>query len=102
MREKHLVTSIVITHDMRTAYDVADRLVLLAGGKIAAEGDPESLLRQKNPEILSFAAASGVDVDRPGPRRARTLPSAIRARWAQQGKARSYSGGDQQQRVPVE
>jgi phospholipid/cholesterol/gamma-HCH transport system ATP-binding protein len=82
MRERHLVTSIVITHDMMTAYAVADRIVLLARGKVAADGDPETIFRSNNEDILPFAVSSGVDLTRLGPRKARSSPSEVRARWA--------------------
>ena len=45
MRDRHCVTSLVITHDMVTAYEVADRVVLLAHGKVVAQGTPEELFR---------------------------------------------------------
>jgi phospholipid/cholesterol/gamma-HCH transport system ATP-binding protein len=35
------VTSIVVTHDMRVAEKVADRIVMLYGGKIVGDGPPE-------------------------------------------------------------
>lgn len=58
MRTRHGVTSIVITHDMVTAYDVADRVVLLAGGKAIAEGAPESIFESHGPELGPFARSS--------------------------------------------
>ena len=39
-RELH-VTSIVVTHDMTSAYKVGDRIVMLHEGKIIADGSPE-------------------------------------------------------------
>ncbi len=39
-RELH-VTSVVVTHDMISAYKVADRMVMLDGGKIVADGTPD-------------------------------------------------------------
>ncbi|MCX7935881.1 MAG: ATP-binding cassette domain-containing protein, partial [Planctomycetota bacterium] len=35
------VTSVVVTHDMQVALKVADRIVMLHGGRIAAEGTPD-------------------------------------------------------------
>ena len=37
------VTSIIITHEMRTVYDVADRVLLLHEGKIWFDGSPEEI-----------------------------------------------------------
>jgi len=37
------VTSVIITHEMRTVYDVADRVLLLHEGKIRFDGSPEEI-----------------------------------------------------------
>ena len=37
------VTSVIITHEMRTVYDVADRVLLLHDGKIWFDGSPEEI-----------------------------------------------------------
>ena len=81
MRERHSVTSIVITHDMATAFEVGDRVVLLADGKVVAQGSPEELFRSHGEEIGKFAQSSGIDPARLAPRTSRTSPAEIRARW---------------------
>jgi phospholipid/cholesterol/gamma-HCH transport system ATP-binding protein len=81
MRVVHGVTSVVITHDMVTAYEVADRVVLLAGGKALAQGPPEELFRSHRAEIEPFVRASGVDPATLPPRSGRPSPADIRARW---------------------
>ena len=62
MRVLDGVTSVVISHDMVTAYDVADQVVLLASGKAAAQGPPELLFRSHAAAIEPFAEASGIDL----------------------------------------
>ena len=37
------VTSVIITHEMRTVYDVADRVLLLHDGKIRFDGNPDDI-----------------------------------------------------------
>ena len=37
------VTSVIITHEMRTVYDVADRVLLLHNGKIRFDGNPDDI-----------------------------------------------------------
>ena len=37
------VTSVIITHEMRTVYDVADRVILLHDGKIRFDGNPDDI-----------------------------------------------------------
>jgi phospholipid/cholesterol/gamma-HCH transport system ATP-binding protein len=96
MRERFFVTSIVITHDIRTAFEVADRVVLLARGKVVVEGPPEQVFRSHSEEVRPFALSSGVDLERLAPRAARKSAAEIRAAWlaahppgAGQGRPRS-------------
>ena len=44
VRVSHNATPIVVTHDMVTAFDAADRVALLADGKIGAQARPRELL----------------------------------------------------------
>lgn len=48
------VTSIVITHDIASAYRVADRMAMLYGGRIIEVGTPEEFRRSQNPVIQQF------------------------------------------------
>lgn len=43
LHDKLKVTSIVVTHDMRSAYKVADKIAMLYNGKIIAEGTPDEV-----------------------------------------------------------
>jgi phospholipid/cholesterol/gamma-HCH transport system ATP-binding protein len=47
-------TSIMVTHDVRGAFHVADRLALLSGGKIVMEGTQQEFLDSANPIIREF------------------------------------------------
>ena len=48
------VTSIVITHDMVSAYKVADRIAMLYGGQIIAVGDADEIRDSRNPIVQQF------------------------------------------------
>jgi phospholipid/cholesterol/gamma-HCH transport system ATP-binding protein len=48
------VTSIVITHDMSSAYKVADRIAMLYNGGIVECGNPEKIRKSKNPIVNQF------------------------------------------------
>ena len=48
------VTSVIITHEMRTVYDVADRVLLLHKGKIRYDGDSEGIKNVDEPVIQQF------------------------------------------------
>jgi phospholipid/cholesterol/gamma-HCH transport system ATP-binding protein len=48
------VTSVMVTHDVRGAFRVADRLALLTGGKIVQQGTQEEFLASQNPKVQEF------------------------------------------------
>jgi len=47
-------TSITITHDMESAYRIADRIAMLHQGKIIAEAPPEEFKRLDDPRVQQF------------------------------------------------
>ncbi|MEA3367052.1 MAG: ATP-binding cassette domain-containing protein [Planctomycetota bacterium] len=47
-------TSIVVTHDMASAYKVGDRLVMLHAGRIIADGPPEAIRRHPDLRVQRF------------------------------------------------
>ena len=53
-REKLGVTSIVVTHDMRTAYAVGDRIAMLYRGKIRQVGTADQIRRTHDPVVRQF------------------------------------------------
>jgi len=48
------VTSVVVTHDVRGAFRVADRMALLAQAKIRAVGTAEEIIASKDPVVQQF------------------------------------------------
>lgn len=54
MKKELKVTSVVITHDVVSAYKVADRIAMLYGGKIIELGSPEDIRNSKNPVVQQF------------------------------------------------
>jgi phospholipid/cholesterol/gamma-HCH transport system ATP-binding protein len=48
------VTSMVISHDIASAFRVADRLAVLYDGRIAAEGTPDEVRRSEDPFVKRF------------------------------------------------
>lgn len=48
------VTSILVTHDMASAYACADRIAMLDKGRIVQIGTPEAIKRSKNPAVYAF------------------------------------------------
>ena len=56
---KHLstelgVTSVMVTHDVRGAFNVADRLALLSEGRIVLQGTPDEFLGSTNEKVRAF------------------------------------------------
>lgn len=89
VRERFFVTSIVITHDMATAYGIADRVVLLHGGRIVIDGPPPVVFAMDDPRIAPFAVSSGIEPARLVPHAHRKSPAEIRAQWDEQHRPRS-------------
>ncbi|MBT8391868.1 MAG: ATP-binding cassette domain-containing protein [Ignavibacteriaceae bacterium] len=48
------MTSVVVTHDLLCAKIIADRAIVLSGGKIVAEGDIENLVTSEDPLLKNF------------------------------------------------
>jgi len=48
------VTSVVVTHDMTSAYKVADRIIMLHNGKIVADGDADHIRNHPHPIVQQF------------------------------------------------
>lgn len=48
------VTSIVVTHDMNSAYKVGNRIAMLFDGKIIEIGTPDEIRHSKNPVVQQF------------------------------------------------
>ena len=48
------VTSVIITHEMRTVYDVANRVLLLHNGKIRFDGNPNDIKNVDDPVVQQF------------------------------------------------
>lgn len=61
LHDRLKVTSIVVTHDMRSAYKVADKIAMLYQGKIIAEGTPNEIRASHDPFVHQFitGAADG-------------------------------------------
>jgi phospholipid/cholesterol/gamma-HCH transport system ATP-binding protein len=54
MRDELGVTSLVITHDMGSAYGVSDRIAMLYEGRVLEEGTPDEIRNTKNPIVKGF------------------------------------------------
>ncbi|MBF0331333.1 MAG: ATP-binding cassette domain-containing protein [Candidatus Omnitrophica bacterium] len=54
MRDKLKVTSIVVTHDMTSAYKVADSIAMIYHGQVIADGTPDVIRTSHHPVVRQF------------------------------------------------
>jgi phospholipid/cholesterol/gamma-HCH transport system ATP-binding protein len=54
LKKKHHATSIVVTHEMESAFAVATRMAFLHEGKIILEGTPDEFRQSDNPIVSEF------------------------------------------------
>ena len=56
------ITSIVVSHDVAETFQIADHVVILADGRVAAQGTPDEVRASPDPLVRQFV---GVDADGP-------------------------------------
>jgi phospholipid/cholesterol/gamma-HCH transport system ATP-binding protein len=64
------LTSIVVSHDLDETFHIADQVIVLANGKIAAQGTPEEVRHSEDPLVRQFVNAlpdGPVRFHHPGP-----------------------------------
>jgi phospholipid/cholesterol/gamma-HCH transport system ATP-binding protein len=54
LRKRLGMTSIVITHDIASAYNIADKIAMIHEGKIIFQGSPADIRKSRNPYIQQF------------------------------------------------
>ena len=54
LHDKLKVTSLVVTHDMKSAYKIADRIAMMYLGKIIAEGTAQEIQNTTHPVVHQF------------------------------------------------
>ncbi len=58
LTEKSKVTSVIVTHEMDSAFRIATRMAMLYEGKIIEEGEPERFKQSRNPVVAQFLSGS--------------------------------------------
>ena len=64
------LTSIVVSHDLEETFHIADKVIILANGKVAAQGTPQEVRSSQNPLVHQFVNAlpdGPVQFHYPGP-----------------------------------
>ena len=58
LTEKSEVTSVIVTHEMDSAFRIGTRMAMLYQGKIIEEGEPEAFKRSTDPVVAQFLSGS--------------------------------------------
>lgn len=67
LRQHLKITSVVVTHDMKSAYKIADRIIMLYKGEVIFSGTPEETKSTDNPVVRQFVEGSShgpIETDR--------------------------------------
>lgn len=51
------LTSVLVSHELEQTFDIADHVVVLANGRIAAEGSPDEIRRSTDPLVQQYVQA---------------------------------------------
>jgi phospholipid/cholesterol/gamma-HCH transport system ATP-binding protein len=52
------ITSIVVSHDLEETFRIADKVIILANGSIAAQGTPDEVSAPTDPLVHQFVNAA--------------------------------------------
>jgi phospholipid/cholesterol/gamma-HCH transport system ATP-binding protein len=63
IKRDHGLTSIVVTHDMGTAFSVSDRIVMIGKGRLVMQGTPDDFRRTENPYVRDFIDGKAPEVE---------------------------------------
>lgn len=58
MNKTRNITSVVVTHDLKGAFSIADRIILLDRSKVALSATPEEFRNSTNPVVMEFVSAT--------------------------------------------
>ncbi|MBN1405976.1 MAG: ABC transporter ATP-binding protein [Candidatus Omnitrophica bacterium] len=58
LSKKLQITSVVVTHDMKSVFTIADRIVMLYEGKVIAEGTPDEIKNSSDERVQQFIMGS--------------------------------------------
>jgi len=58
LSQRMKITSVVVTHDTRSAFKIAHKMVVLYRGKVVADGTPDQIRNSQDPLVQQFIAGS--------------------------------------------
>lgn len=67
LRKRLRKTTVFVTHDVREALLLSDRIALMEGGRLIALCTPQEFLHSRHPLISAYMKSTGVEIDNPVP-----------------------------------
>ena len=61
LTKKLKITSLIVTHDMHSAFRISDKIIMLHQGKIAKVGTPDEFKKSNDPIVLQFISGGNKD-----------------------------------------
>lgn len=58
LQQDHGITNIVITHELRSVFRIADRIIFIKDGKVYWQGSPDQIKASSDPTLLEFITGS--------------------------------------------
>lgn len=58
LSQKLSITSVVVTHDMKSVFSIADRVAMLYEGRVLEVGTPQAIKKSNNPMVQQFISGS--------------------------------------------
>ncbi len=74
LRSQLSVTSVVVTHDIASAFTIADRIIMLDQGRIVTSGTPADIQHSDNPWVQSFISGKALESERIDTARFSSIP----------------------------
>jgi phospholipid/cholesterol/gamma-HCH transport system ATP-binding protein len=54
LQKRLKITSIVVTHDMKSAFSISDRIAMVHGGRVIYEGTSQDFRSSTDPRVADF------------------------------------------------
>jgi phospholipid/cholesterol/gamma-HCH transport system ATP-binding protein len=64
LQETLHATALAVTHDMASAFKIADRIYMLKGGNFIAEGTPQEIRESTNPDVRKFINGQALEEEK--------------------------------------
>jgi phospholipid/cholesterol/gamma-HCH transport system ATP-binding protein len=63
LNDRYQVTTVVVTHDMPSAFSVSDRIAMIDRGYVIFQGTPEEIRHSSDPRVIDFIEGNAPEVE---------------------------------------